>query len=236
MFPDHNEITNVLSKFKTEFLVGGITGLNNLQKIWSYDIKDTVPDYQEIENKKNNNWKDFHTNQVNILTEFLNTYDVNYLIPTIDFDLFLTFNSKKIPKQESNLFDTILDNRVKNLVKQIWEDIDTEKEEPFNTFWKNVIDIPVEKINLVDADENKNYIPVVITTDEYCNVELPRSINDPCNKILMDLLEIVGSIGHDDIVFYLDWDSDRNMLWKNYLVNTYGNEIKNYESFIIQGD
>jgi hypothetical protein len=41
-------------------------------------------------------------------------------------------------------------------------------------------------------------------------------------KVLMDLLDIVDSIGHDDIPFTLDWsDKNENVLYKKFLVETY---------------
>lgn len=57
--------------------------------------------------------------------------------------------------------------------------------------------------------------------------------NDPGDKILMDLLDIVDSIGHDDIPFYLDWSDDSNQLYKDYLVRTYGEDIKKYDEFML---
>jgi len=74
-----------------------------------------------------------------------------------------------------------------------------------------------------------------IITRSIIEVDQPSSKDDPGDKILMDLLDIVGSIGHDDIPFTLDWsDDDSNILWKDYLVKTYGDEIKNHEEFILK--
>lgn len=53
-------------------------------------------------------------------------------------------------------------------------------------------------------------------------------------RVLMDLLDIVDSIGHDDIPFTLDWsDKNENVLYKKFLVETYGEEIKKYDEFIL---
>jgi hypothetical protein len=53
-------------------------------------------------------------------------------------------------------------------------------------------------------------------------------------KAIIDLLEIVGSVGHDDIPFYLDWSSEKeHSVFKKYLVDTFGEDIKKYEEFIL---
>ena len=58
---------------------------------------------------------------------------------------------------------------------------------------------------------------------------------DPGDKIMMDLLDIVGSIGHDDITFSIDWsDEEYNTLYKDYLVRIYGEGIKDYDDFILK--
>lgn len=65
------------------------------------------------------------------------------------------------------------------------------------------------------------------------SVEQPEE--DPGDKILMDLLDIVQSIGHEDIPFTLDWsDEDENKLYKDYLVRVYGPDIRKYEEFILE--
>jgi len=64
-------------------------------------------------------------------------------------------------------------------------------------------------------------------------IEVEQPVNDPGDKILMDLLEIVDSIGHDDIPFTLDWEDGSNQLWKDYLVKTYGPDIMNHEEFLL---
>lgn len=66
-------------------------------------------------------------------------------------------------------------------------------------------------------------------------VETKVRVDQPSDdKTLMDLLDIVESIGHDDILFTLDWsDEDQNPLYKSFLVETYGKEIKKYENFIL---
>lgn len=57
---------------------------------------------------------------------------------------------------------------------------------------------------------------------------------DVGDKILMDLLDIVDSIGHDDIPFELDWEDGEHELYKEYLVKTYDKKIKEYDSFILK--
>lgn len=66
-------------------------------------------------------------------------------------------------------------------------------------------------------------------------VETKVRVDQPNDdKTLMDLLDIVESIGHDDILFTLDWsDEDENSLYKSFLVETYGEKIKKYENFIL---
>lgn len=50
-----------------------------------------------------------------------------------------------------------------------------------------------------------------------------------------DILDLVGSVGHEDIPFELDWsDEDDYPHLKSYLTLTYGEEIRNHESFLLE--
>ena len=51
-------------------------GLTDLRKTWGYEAKETLPDYAEIETRKNNSWKKFHKGQLEFLTKFLKKYAV----------------------------------------------------------------------------------------------------------------------------------------------------------------
>lgn len=78
----------------------------------------------------------------------------------------------------------------------------------------------------------KSLKPIKLETRVAIDYHIP---NDPGDKIMMDLLDIVESIGHDDIPFSLDWsDEDSHALYKDYLVRTFGEDIKNYEDFILK--
>ena len=62
----------------------------------------------------------------------------------------------------------------------------------------------------------------------------PNLYDDPKDAILMDLLEIVDSIGHDKIYFTLDWsDKESHKLFKDYLVRLHGEEIKKHKEFVL---
>ncbi len=73
-----------------------------------------------------------------------------------------------------------------------------------------------------------------INVRSYVVVSRPWGKEDPDNIILMDLLDLVGSIGHELIPFTLDWDDDYNLVWKEYLINVYGPDIKNYKDFLLE--
>ncbi len=83
--------------------------------------------------------------------------------------------------------------------------------------------------HLKKFNESKQFKPIELIT----KVAVEQPVNDPGQRITMDLLDIVQSIGHDDIPFTLDWSDGYNQLWKDYLVGVYGEDIKNHEEFIL---
>ncbi len=49
-----------------------------------------------------------------------------------------------------------------------------------------------------------------------------------------DVIELVGSVGHEEYPFYLDWsDNSWSINLKSYLVKTFGEKIKKYDAFIL---
>lgn len=53
-------------------------------------------------------------------------------------------------------------------------------------------------------------------------------------KAVMDIVDLVGGVGHENIQFTLDWsDEEECPSFKEWLVNTFGEEIKNHEKFIL---
>ena len=53
-------------------------------------------------------------------------------------------------------------------------------------------------------------------------------------KVQMEVIDLVGGIGHDDIPFVLDWsDEESQPLFKKYLVEIYGDNIKKHEEFLL---
>lgn len=54
------------------------------------------------------------------------------------------------------------------------------------------------------------------------------------DKAIMDIVNHVGSVGHEDIPFNLDWnDEDECPAFKEFLVKTYGDGIKEHGEFIL---
>lgn len=79
------------------------------------------------------------------------------------------------------------------------------------------------------SDKTKTFQPIVIS--KKAEVEQPPSDSEAESE----LLDIVGGIGHDDIPFTLDWsDEDESPAFKQYLLDTYGEEIKQHESFLLK--
>ena len=74
-FPNESQISSDVHYFKQRFDKGGLKGLNGLQKTWGYEVKDSVPDYEEVETRKNKTWDEFHKKQLDFLTKFLTKYD-----------------------------------------------------------------------------------------------------------------------------------------------------------------
>ena len=74
-FPSESLISSDAHYFKERFDKDGLKGLNGLQKTWGYEVKDSVPDYEEVQAKKNKSWDKFHERQIDFLTKFLTKYD-----------------------------------------------------------------------------------------------------------------------------------------------------------------
>lgn len=82
-------------------------------------------------------------------------------------------------------------------------------------------------------NEGKSFEPI----NKRCLIVVSRPglKEDPNDVILIDLLELMGgSIGHDDMTFTLDWSDGDNQIYKDYLINTYGPDIKNYKDFLLE--
>jgi len=75
-YPTENKIKQDLNYFKERFNKDGLKGLTDLRKTWGYEAKETLPDYAEIETRKNNSWKKFHKEQLDFLAKFLKKYAV----------------------------------------------------------------------------------------------------------------------------------------------------------------
>lgn len=73
-FPSVNKINKDLRYFNERFDKDGAKGVKDLRKIWGYENKETVPDYEEIEKRKNKSWEKFHKGQLKFLTGFLEKY------------------------------------------------------------------------------------------------------------------------------------------------------------------
>lgn len=74
-YPTETKIKSDVKRFEEIFKKEGINGLNKLQKIWGYTVKDTVPDYAEVEKRKNKSWKNFHKEQIKFLNMILEKYN-----------------------------------------------------------------------------------------------------------------------------------------------------------------
>lgn len=82
----------------------------------------------------------------------------------------------------------------------------------------------IKKFNESEGTFKKIDVECLVTVENY--IELP----DPNGEIMMELVDMLGGFGHDDVPFTLDWSDDSNQLYKDYLVRLYGEDIKNYES------
>lgn len=76
-YPSKRAIENDVKVFKKRFKEGGLKGLNGLQKTWDYEVKDSIPDYVEVEARKNDVWEKFYTEQLEILYGFLEKFVTN---------------------------------------------------------------------------------------------------------------------------------------------------------------
>jgi hypothetical protein len=74
-YPTDHKIKGDLKYFNEKFEKDGINGVKDLRKIWGYEDGETVPDYEEIEQRKNKAWEKFHKEQLEFLTKFLEKYD-----------------------------------------------------------------------------------------------------------------------------------------------------------------
>jgi hypothetical protein len=73
------------------------------------------------------------------------------------------------------------------------------------------------------------YKPITLIT----KVSIDFDFDGIPEKVQSDLIDIIGGIGHDDIPFNLDWSSNENIIFKQYLIETFGEEIKQYDEFIL---
>jgi hypothetical protein len=77
---------------------------------------------------------------------------------------------------------------------------------------------------------------IVIKTKAVIDFSDLDEVNDPDGDVESDMLMICGMIGHDDILFSLGWDNNSYTHLKKYLVDMYGNGIKDYSEFILHCD
>mgnify|MGYP000864016074 FL=1 len=75
-YPSDFSILGDVDYFKSKFEKQGLEGLNKLQEIWGYEIKETIPNYSEVEARHKKSWEDFHSRQLKFLTEFLDKFAV----------------------------------------------------------------------------------------------------------------------------------------------------------------
>jgi hypothetical protein len=73
-YPTGNKIQSNVRYFEKCFVENGQEGLKELRKIWGYEPKSTVPDFDEVQNRKNDSWNKFHKKQVDFLQLFLKKY------------------------------------------------------------------------------------------------------------------------------------------------------------------
>ena len=73
-YPNEKRIKHDLSVFEKRFNGYGVKGVIELRKTWSYDIKDTIPNIDEIISKINNGWIKFRNGQIEFLESFLEKY------------------------------------------------------------------------------------------------------------------------------------------------------------------
>ena len=74
-YPTERSIKYDVNYFKERFERGGMAAVNDLQKTWQYEVKDTLPDYDEVKARKNDSWTKFHAKQLKFLNEFLEKFD-----------------------------------------------------------------------------------------------------------------------------------------------------------------
>jgi hypothetical protein len=79
----------------------------------------------------------------------------------------------------------------------------------------------------------KNIILKTKVAIEYSDLD---EVNDPDGDVEIDLLGICGMIGHDDILFQLSWNNNFYVHLKKYLVDMYGETIRQYTEFILLCD
>ncbi len=74
-WPTEKSIVYDLNYFNERFKDEGVKGVISLRKTWGCKVKDSVPDYEEIKQRKSESWEKFHKKQLSFLTDFLNKYD-----------------------------------------------------------------------------------------------------------------------------------------------------------------
>ena len=75
-YPSENKIKQELIIFNDRFKKNGLEGVNDVRKIWGYDVKETLPDYEEIKINKNKSWEIFREGQLEFLYKFLEKYNI----------------------------------------------------------------------------------------------------------------------------------------------------------------
>lgn len=70
-----------------------------------------------------------------------------------------------------------------------------------------------------------------LRTTTYVNVES----GDLTDAAESDLLDIIGSYGHDDKPFHIDWnDEDEAPTLKDWLITEFGESVKSHTKFMLK--
>lgn len=75
-YPNEYEIKRDVNYFKERFDKEGLKGVIDLRKLWGYEEKETLPDYEEVRIIKEKKWKKFRDQQLESLTKFLDKHTI----------------------------------------------------------------------------------------------------------------------------------------------------------------
>jgi hypothetical protein len=73
-YPSEMRIQNDIDIFTNRLELGSVSALNNLQNLWGYEVKETIPSYDEIKLRKTKSWDKYKSEKIKILSEFLDKF------------------------------------------------------------------------------------------------------------------------------------------------------------------